>query len=86
MKTKISTKEIRTSIEIGILQSITMMDGFEPSRKVQSAIKKASRDIALKVKIEMKKKIKKAEKAIKVAEKDAKKKKGEAKEKPVESK
>lgn len=77
MKNKISKKEIRTKISNSLSQTITELEGSDPSKKIKKTVKRASKKIANKVSRELKdlaKGKKSKEKAIKAASNGQKKK------------
>lgn len=66
MNTTLSKKEIRRNLEDALMNEIKKMDGGgESSKKVKRALRKFSKDIALKVKLDMKKKLRAAAKRMK---------------------
>ncbi len=55
MKPNFSKKEIRNNLEAALITEIEKMEGSESSKKIKRVIRKLSKDIALKVKLDMKK-------------------------------
>lgn len=64
MKKNLSKKEIRQNIEVTLINEIQHMEGSGSSRKVKQVIRKASKDIAAKVKQDIKKNFRTAAKSI----------------------
>lgn len=62
MKTSFSKKEIRQNLESALIQEIERIEGSNSSKKIKKKVKKLSKDIAGKVKVDMKKKLRKASK------------------------
>jgi tartrate dehydratase alpha subunit/fumarate hydratase class I-like protein len=62
MKTHLSKKEIRHNLETALISEIEKMEGSESSKKIKRVIRKASKGIALKVKLDMKRRVRKASK------------------------
>lgn len=65
MKTSMSKKEIRNNLEAALINEIEKMEGSDFSKKVKRVVRKVSKGIAVKVKLDMKKKVRKAGKKIK---------------------
>lgn len=65
MKTSMSKKEIRNNLEAALINEIEKMEGSEFSKKIKRVVRKVSKGIAVKVKLDMKKKVRKADKKIK---------------------
>ena len=55
MNTKLSKKEIRHNLEAALINEIENMEGSESSKKLKRAVRKFSRNIAPKVKLDIKK-------------------------------
>jgi hypothetical protein len=55
MKTNISKKEIRHNLESALISEIEKMGGAESSKKVKKVVKKISKNIAGKVKVDINK-------------------------------
>ena len=66
MKTSLSKKEIRCNLEAALISEIEKMEGSESSKKLKRAVRKVSRDIAPKVKFDMKKKRRKNSKGLNI--------------------
>lgn len=62
MNTTFSKKEIRQNLESALIQEIERIEGSESSKKIRKKVKKLSNNIAEKVKVDMKKKLRKASK------------------------
>lgn len=69
MKTNLSKKEIRNQLESALILEIEKIEGSESSKRIKKVVKKLSKSIAGKVKIDMKKKFRKAAKRGKVEKK-----------------
>lgn len=66
MNTKISKKEVRHNLETALIIEIEKMGGSESSKKVKKVVKKISKNIAGKVRVDINKKLRKASKRHKV--------------------
>lgn len=62
MNATLSKKEIRYNLETALINEIEKMEGTESSKKLKRAVRKFSKDIALKVKFDMKKRFRKEKK------------------------
>ena len=62
MKTNISKKEVRHNLETALIVEIEKMGGSESSKKVRKVVKKISKNIAGKVRVDINKKLRKASK------------------------
>lgn len=65
MNANFSKKEIRNNLEAALITEIEKMEGSESSKKIKRVIRKVSKNIAPKVKLDMKKKNRKAAKSLK---------------------
>ena len=70
MKANFSKKEIRSNLEAALINEIEKIEGSESSNKMKRVIRKFSKDIAIKVKMDMKKKMKKANRSRKLNSKN----------------
>ena len=66
MNATLSKKEIRYNLETALINEIEKMEGTESSKKLKRAVRKFSKDIALKVKFDMKKRFRKEKKTMKL--------------------
>lgn len=62
MNTTLSKKEIRQNLELALNEAIEKIEGSESSKKIRKKVKKLSKSIAGKVKVDLKKKMRKASK------------------------
>jgi len=65
MNANISKKEIRSNLEAALISEIEKMEGGESSKKIKRVVRKLSKRIAPKVKLDMKRKLRKTEKSRK---------------------
>ncbi|MEX1239556.1 MAG: hypothetical protein WEB30_07560 [Cyclobacteriaceae bacterium] len=70
MKANFSKKEIRSNLEAALINEIEKMEGSESSKKIKRVIRKVSKNIAIKIKMDMKKRMKKANRSRKLDSKN----------------
>ena len=66
MNATLSKKEMRYNLETALINEIEKMEGTASSKKMKRAVRKFSKDIALKVKLDIKKRLRKGKKTAKI--------------------